>query len=43
MDKPTAPEMLARDAVADALTLPAVMPVMTFEVSVEGDDIYVDA
>ncbi len=27
----------------DALTLPAVVPLMTFEVSVEGDDIYVDA
>jgi 3-phenylpropionate/trans-cinnamate dioxygenase ferredoxin component len=27
----------------DALTLPAVLPVMTFEVAVEGDDIYVDA
>lgn len=27
----------------DALTLPAVMPLMTYEVSVEGDDIYVDA
>jgi 3-phenylpropionate/trans-cinnamate dioxygenase ferredoxin component len=27
----------------DALTLPAVMPLLTFEVSVEGDDIYVDA
>jgi 3-phenylpropionate/trans-cinnamate dioxygenase ferredoxin component len=26
----------------DALTLPAVVPVMTFEVSVEGDEIYVD-
>ena len=26
----------------DALTLPAVMPLMTFEVSVEGDDIFVD-
>jgi len=27
----------------DALTLPAVVPVMTFETDVEGDDIYVDA
>jgi 3-phenylpropionate/trans-cinnamate dioxygenase ferredoxin subunit len=27
----------------DALTLPAVVPLMTFEVSVEGDDVYVDA
>jgi 3-phenylpropionate/trans-cinnamate dioxygenase ferredoxin component len=27
----------------DALTLPAVLPLMTFEVSVEGDDIFVDA
>ena len=27
----------------DALTLPAVLPVMTFEVSVHGDDIFVDA
>jgi 3-phenylpropionate/trans-cinnamate dioxygenase ferredoxin subunit len=27
----------------DALTLPAVLPVMTFGVTVEGDDIYVDA
>jgi 3-phenylpropionate/trans-cinnamate dioxygenase ferredoxin component len=27
----------------DALTLPAVMPVMTFEVTIEGDDIFVDA
>ena len=27
----------------DALTLPAVVPVMTFETEVEGDDIYVDA
>jgi 3-phenylpropionate/trans-cinnamate dioxygenase ferredoxin subunit len=27
----------------DALTLPAVMPVMTFPVSVEGDDIYVES
>ncbi len=26
----------------DALTLPAVLPVMTFETSVDGDDIYVD-
>jgi nitrite reductase/ring-hydroxylating ferredoxin subunit len=26
----------------DALTLPAVLPVMTFEASVDGDDIYVD-
>ena len=26
----------------DALTLPAVVPVMTFEVSLEGDEIYVD-
>lgn len=26
----------------DALTLPAVVPVMTFEVTVEGDDISVD-
>jgi len=27
----------------DALTLPAVVPVMTFTVYVEGDDVYVDA
>lgn len=27
----------------DALTLPAVIPLMTFEVSVEGDDVFVDA
>ncbi|HEY1867942.1 MAG TPA: non-heme iron oxygenase ferredoxin subunit [Candidatus Cybelea sp.] len=27
----------------DALTLPAVLPLMTFDVAVEGDDIYVDA
>ena len=27
----------------DALTLPAVMPVMTFEVTTEGDDIFVEA
>ena len=27
----------------DALTLPAVVPLMTFDVSVEGDDIFVDA
>jgi 3-phenylpropionate/trans-cinnamate dioxygenase ferredoxin subunit len=27
----------------DALTLPAVMPLMTFEVTVEGDDVYVEA
>jgi len=27
----------------EALTLPAVVPVMTFDVSVEGDDVYVDA
>jgi 3-phenylpropionate/trans-cinnamate dioxygenase ferredoxin component len=27
----------------DALTLPAVVPVMTFEVTVDGDDVYVDA
>ena len=27
----------------DALTLPAVVPVMTFETTVEGDDIYVEA
>jgi 3-phenylpropionate/trans-cinnamate dioxygenase ferredoxin component len=27
----------------DALTLPAVLPLMTFEVTVEGDDIYVEA
>ncbi len=26
----------------DALTLPAVVPLMTFEVNVEGDDVYVD-
>jgi 3-phenylpropionate/trans-cinnamate dioxygenase ferredoxin subunit len=26
----------------DALTLPAVMPLLTFEVTVEGDDIFVD-
>ncbi|MGA8535435.1 MAG: non-heme iron oxygenase ferredoxin subunit [Candidatus Tumulicola sp.] len=27
----------------DALTLPAVVPLMTFPVSVEGDDVFVDA
>ncbi len=27
----------------DALTLPAVLPLMTFDVTIEGDDIYVDA
>ncbi len=27
----------------DALTLPAVVPLMTFDVSIEGDDIYVEA
>jgi 3-phenylpropionate/trans-cinnamate dioxygenase ferredoxin subunit len=27
----------------DALTLPAVVPVMTFPVSVEGDEVYVEA
>ncbi|MEO6834446.1 MAG: non-heme iron oxygenase ferredoxin subunit [Candidatus Tumulicola sp.] len=27
----------------EALTLPAVVPLMTFAVSVEGDDVYVDA
>jgi 3-phenylpropionate/trans-cinnamate dioxygenase ferredoxin component len=27
----------------DALTLPAVVPLMTFEVTVEGDDVYVEA
>jgi 3-phenylpropionate/trans-cinnamate dioxygenase ferredoxin subunit len=27
----------------DALTLPAVMPLLTFAVSIEGDDIFVDA
>ncbi len=27
----------------DALTLPAVLPLMTFDVSVEGDDVFVDA
>ena len=27
----------------DARTLPAVVPLMTFEVNVEGDDVYVDA
>ena len=27
----------------DALTLPAVVPLMTFEVQIEGDDIFVDA
>lgn len=27
----------------DALTLPAVLPLMTFEVTVEGDDVYVEA
>jgi len=27
----------------DALTLPAVLPLMTFDATVEGDDIYVDA
>jgi nitrite reductase/ring-hydroxylating ferredoxin subunit len=26
----------------DALTLPAVTPLMTFAVSVEGDDVFVD-
>jgi 3-phenylpropionate/trans-cinnamate dioxygenase ferredoxin subunit len=26
----------------DVITLPAVVPLMTFEVSVEGDDIFVD-
>jgi 3-phenylpropionate/trans-cinnamate dioxygenase ferredoxin subunit len=26
----------------DALTLPAVLPLMTFDVTVEGDDVYVD-
>jgi 3-phenylpropionate/trans-cinnamate dioxygenase ferredoxin subunit len=26
----------------DALTLPAVVPVMTYPVTVEGDDVYVD-
>ena len=26
----------------DALTLPAVMPLMTYEVQVEGDDVFVD-
>jgi 3-phenylpropionate/trans-cinnamate dioxygenase ferredoxin subunit len=26
----------------DVLTLPAVVPVMTFEVQVEGDDVFVD-
>jgi 3-phenylpropionate/trans-cinnamate dioxygenase ferredoxin subunit len=27
----------------DVLTLPAVVPLMTFSVGVEGDDVYVDA
>lgn len=27
----------------DALTLPAVIPLMTFPVTVEGDDVFVDA
>jgi 3-phenylpropionate/trans-cinnamate dioxygenase ferredoxin component len=27
----------------DALTLPAVLPLMTFPVSVEGEDVYVEA
>ena len=27
----------------DALTLPAVLPLMTFDVSIEGDDVFVDA
>jgi 3-phenylpropionate/trans-cinnamate dioxygenase ferredoxin subunit len=27
----------------DALTLPAVLPVLTYEVTLEGDDIFVDA
>jgi 3-phenylpropionate/trans-cinnamate dioxygenase ferredoxin component len=27
----------------EALTLPAVLPLMTFQVSVEGDDVFVDA
>jgi 3-phenylpropionate/trans-cinnamate dioxygenase ferredoxin subunit len=27
----------------DALTLPAVMPLMTFEVTIAGDDVFVDA
>jgi 3-phenylpropionate/trans-cinnamate dioxygenase ferredoxin subunit len=27
----------------DALTLPAVIPLMTFPVTVEGDDVYVEA
>jgi 3-phenylpropionate/trans-cinnamate dioxygenase ferredoxin component len=27
----------------EALTLPAVLPLMAFEVSVEGDDLFVDA
>lgn len=27
----------------DALTLPAVLPLMTFDVTVEGDEIFVDA
>jgi 3-phenylpropionate/trans-cinnamate dioxygenase ferredoxin subunit len=27
----------------DALTLPAVVPLMTFTVGIEGDDVYVDA
>jgi len=26
----------------DALTLPAVLPLMTYDVSVEGDDVFVD-
>jgi len=27
----------------DALTLPAVLPLMTFPVTIEGDDVYVEA
>lgn len=27
----------------DALTLPAVIPLLTFPVTIEGDDVYVDA
>jgi 3-phenylpropionate/trans-cinnamate dioxygenase ferredoxin subunit len=27
----------------DALTLPAVIPLMTFDVTVQGDDVFVDA
>ncbi len=27
----------------DALTLPAVMPVLTFDVTVEGDDVFVES